>query len=109
MQKELKALERLCLHLNRDDDYISNGSYEEDNKIIEDALKENYKMKLVLIEQDRQRKAIEALKKAITISIDLRELPEQSYIFIRDNIDNRLCVYQTISYDKAKLIKDIFE
>lgn len=35
----LEAYERLCNHLDYDDDYMYNGSYEEDNEVIEKSLK----------------------------------------------------------------------
>lgn len=42
MSKELEAYNRLCNHLDYDnDDYMFNGQYEEDNAVIETAL-ENY-------------------------------------------------------------------
>lgn len=41
MSKELEAYNRLCSHLDYDnDDYMFNGCYEEDNKVIETALKD---------------------------------------------------------------------
>ena len=41
MSKELEAYRRLCRHLDYDnDDYMFNGDYEEDNKVIETALKD---------------------------------------------------------------------
>ena len=44
MSKELEAYRRLCRHLDYDnDDYMFNGGYEEDNEVIENALK-NYEI-----------------------------------------------------------------
>ena len=44
--KELEAYRRLCTHLDDDnDDYMLNGEYEEDNEVIETALKEYELMK----------------------------------------------------------------
>ena len=44
--KELEAYRRLCTHLDYDnDDYMLNGEYEEDNEVIETALKEYELMK----------------------------------------------------------------
>lgn len=41
MNKELETYNRLCSHLDYDnDDYMFNGEYEEDNKVIETALKD---------------------------------------------------------------------
>ncbi len=41
MSKALKAYRRLCRHLDYDnDDYMFNGCYEEDNEVIENALKD---------------------------------------------------------------------
>lgn len=54
-------------------------------------------------------KAIELLKKVITIKIDLRDPTQASFIQIRDNLDRQLVVYQTIDYNKAKILKEIFE
>lgn len=41
MSKALEAYRRLCKHLDYDnDDYMFNGCYEEDNEVIENALKD---------------------------------------------------------------------
>ena len=41
ISKELEAYNRLCSHLDYDnDDYMFNGQYEEDNAVIENALKD---------------------------------------------------------------------
>ena len=40
MSKALEAYRRLCRHLDYDDDYMFNGGYEEDNEVIENALKD---------------------------------------------------------------------
>ncbi len=49
MSKELEAYNRLCRHLDYDnDDYMFNGCYEEDNEVIENALKDYEILKKVV-------------------------------------------------------------
>ena len=49
MSKALGAYRRLCRHLDYDnDDYMFNGGYEEDNEVIENALKDYEILKQVV-------------------------------------------------------------
>ena len=48
MSKALEAYRRLCRHLDYDnDDYMFNGGYEEDNEVIENALKDSEVLEII--------------------------------------------------------------
>lgn len=61
MSKALEAYRRLCRHLDYDnDDYMFNGGYEEDNEVIENALKDYETIK-------KDLDTLEILKKVVNI------------------------------------------
>lgn len=60
MSKELEVYNRLCSHLDYDnDDYMFNGCYEEDNKVIETALKDYETIKKDLDRLEKLENVIE--------------------------------------------------
>lgn len=63
--KELEAYRRLCTHLDYDnDDYMLNGEYEEDNEVIETALKEYELMKqtkIITVDKEISNDVLEKL------------------------------------------------
>ena len=65
MSKALGAYRRLCRHLDYDnDDYMFNGDYEEDNEVIENALKD-----YEILKKDLDR--LEKLENVIEIFNDM--------------------------------------
>ena len=64
MSKALEAYRRLCRHLDYDnDDYMFNGCYEEDNEVIENALKDYEILKKDLTKEVLKMNSKEALER----------------------------------------------
>lgn len=101
MSKELEAYNRLCRHLDYDnDDYMFNGQYEEDNAVIENALKDYETIKKDLDRLKKLEKVIEILKKALLLNV--KEVRGIYYVL---GYDTNYCMTKE-EYD---LLKEVLE
>ena len=73
--------------------YISLDKLEDNFVAIDEALAKMEQVKLII-------------KELFDIEIDLRPLPQQSFIIVKQKIDNQIIYLATISRDKAKLLKE---
>ena len=101
MSKELEAYRRLCRHLDYDnDDYMFNGQYEEDNAVIENALKDYETIKKDLDRLKKLEKVIEILKKALLLNV--KEVRGIYYVL---GYDNNYCMTK----EEYELLKEVLE
>ena len=101
MSKELEAYRRLCRHLDYDnDDYMLNGQYEEDNAVIENALKDYETIKKDLARLDKLEKVIEILKKALLLNV--KEIRGLYYVL---GYDTNYCMTK----EEFELLKGVLE
>ena len=104
MSKELtplEALERLCSHLDYDNsDYMHNGSYEEDNEIIENALK-----RLEIIDKLNEKHCEETQNKLKALEIIEEHLQASCLTTIEKVVVD--VVRMTFTHEEFDLLKEV--
>ena len=88
-KQALEAYRRLCRHLDYDnDDYMFNGGYEEDNEVIENALKDYEILK-------KDLEVLEILKKWIVVNESYDDLFPYEIDVKQQYVSNRSCLVLT--------------
>ena len=114
INKELEAYNRLCSHLDYDnDDYMFNGQYEEDNAVIENALKEYETLNKVFISmEDFEYKPLDPLEiikeKKVDVPYIIENPEEKDVIWYNARFTGVLCEsWRMLSQEEYDLLREV--
>ena len=114
MSKELEAYNRLCRHLDYDnDDYMFNGGYEEDNAVIENALKDYETLNNDFISmRDFKYKQLDTLEiiknKKVDVPYIIENPEEKDVIWYNTRFMGVLCEgWRMLSQEEYDLLREV--